>query len=196
MVTLDQDQTLHGKIHVKNFNAKQAHINSLICTNGTINGYHFDKIVNDTVTKQDNITVTGHKHFANLSIDSLVVKQGIDLNRILSVIQGNRIFTMSGDVAFFNSTIENIYFEDACNGMPKRKFEKMWSLQKEDTLYGDYHFNKIIVMDDLYVQSGRINNVSVKDLVEKTVKTDEPFHFDSGKFSKYLVSNGLFQHDG
>lgn len=186
IVTLDQDQTLNGTAYVNNLNAKEAYMHSLTC-NGTINNYNFDGMIQDTVTKQETITVKGHKHFVNINGDNLTVKHGIDLRRILSIINGNRIFTMSGEIVLWNSMIENIHFEGSCNGYPRRKFEKMWSLKEGDTFYGDFYFNHVTVLGQLFIASDYINSVSVTDLYEKTVKTDEPFHFNSANFSKYFI---------
>lgn len=183
VVTLDHDQTLNATVYFNNLHAKEADIQILTCKS-TINNYNFDKMVQDTATNKQNITVIGHKHFINLSGDNLVVKYGIDLKRILNIIKSNRIFTMSGDVVFWNSTIENIHFEKSCNGYLRKRFEKMWTLHDGDTYYGDFHFNKVTVMGQLYISSDHINNISVSELLEKTVKTDEPFHFNSAIFSK------------
>lgn len=191
IVTLNQDQTLNGIVYINNLHAKDAYINTLTC-DGPINNNNFNAMIQDTITQQENVTITGHKHFITLSGNNLVVKEGIDLRRILSIINGRRIFTMRGDIVLWNSTIENIHFENFCNGFIKKRFEKMWTLHDGDTFYGDFNFNKVTVPGQLYIHSDYINTVSVTELSEKTVKTDEPFHFNSATFGKFNYVHSLF----
>lgn len=183
VLTTDKHQFVSGITYINSLQTNNLIAESLSCE-GFVNTYNFTDIAADTARRGNNITLKGHKHFINLTVDNLIVDKGMDLAAMRH--NEKEIFTVEGETAkLLNTHVENIHFHGSCNGIDSLHFENLWKLHDGDIFNGDVTFDKVSVNGNLLVDSGHINHVNLTEFAQNTVKTDEPFHFNSATFSKY-----------
>lgn len=178
VITTDQDQIIPGRTIILN-NLKTNNFENHFCIcPGNINTFNFSSIVQDTITTK-NIMNTQHsrKVFRNLTIDKLTVKENDELQHLSDVVE------LFDSVILPSAQIENLTFSGSCNKMSNKNFNDAWYSQ----LNGDVNFENITIFGALQIDSDYINNLKIGDLVMKTVKLDESFHFDNAIFGIGLV---------
>lgn len=169
IIVTDQDQIITGTTVIKHLKANHVESKSLQC-DGSFNSFNFDKIVQDTVTKSTNIDIKSPKHFANLTVRELETRTTdfVDQNIILPHVE-----------------VENIIFDGLCNDIGNKLFAKLWPIQ-DDVFKSDLKLKHVVIHGMLQVDSGRINNLKIDDLITETIKIDKPFQFTSATFGKRL----------
>lgn len=143
----------------------------LLC-DGKINNYSVTKLQEDTVTPEHIINLKGAKHFTNLTIDTLIVEDTTDIQHLTDFVE------LFENAVISNAEIENLTFSGTCNGMTEQQLNQSWHLRFSHDLY----FDNVTILGDLQINSDHINHLKIKDLVEKTVKHDENFHFENAIF--------------
>lgn len=145
-----------------------------ITVKGLVNDLFFDEMVNDTVTKDTDRLVRGHKYFGEkLTTVELSVNKGFDVPSEIDEL------ALAGPFEITTVKIENLYFEKEFNGVDRHSFGK--NETHEDgcrTVEGEQVFNTLTIFGGAYIASNQINGIDVRELSENSVKLDEPFEFN------------------
>lgn len=182
MITINEEQVISGKTHVQFLKTNNASVNRLH-SEGLVNNVKFDEIVQDTVKRSKSSTIKGVKSFTTLSSTGFN-SAGINMHQAPNISKNTKRIEMGGDATFSYMNVENINFNNECNGYNAEKYRNLWLLRDGDILNGDFAFKNITIFGPLHIKSNHINHLSVTDFSQNTVKTDEPFHFKSATYSK------------
>lgn len=151
-------------------------------SSGLVNNKDFSQIVLDTVRKGTNASFNGTKELENLSAVTMQV-DSLNTEKLMDNSSNWNNFEINRDITLTDANINGITFDGLCNGYDKQQFHKMWILKENDIFEGDYTFKKATAAGPVYISSGYINNIRVMDLLDNTVKINEPFSFNSANFS-------------
>lgn len=182
ILTIDQDQIVAGKTILKNLKAGHFESTFLFC-DGHINNYNFSNLEQDTITYSNLINISSRKHFINLTIEKLIVEENEQFQEVFDFIQ------LFENAVLPTAEVESVTFDGVCNQMTNKAFSDSWFLRFND----DLNFENITVLDALHIDSDYINNLKIEDLVHKTIKKDESFHFKSAIFGmKHVMQIWVF----
>lgn len=164
VLTTHQNQVIAGRTTIKNLKANNFE-STFLYSHGTINGYNFSDIVDDSIMYSEVIDMVKPKHFINLTVDELTTHDNYSYSDFLQLVE-------NVELPFIE--IENLTLNGTCNGIAKENFNNALSLQ----------FNNITILGGLQIDSDYINSLKIEDLVNKTVKRDESFHFENAIFGR------------
>lgn len=170
---------LENDLIIDEFEAKS------IFVKGLVNGLAFDEIINDVVFKNSKELIRGKKTFQNLAIDNLTVQNRLDIN--LNPIN-NIIF--DDFLKLNNSEIENIYFIGEFNGIKPENFGKIDDVQAR-IVTDEHTFDTLVIYGKVFIDSNKINDIIIDDIVENTLKINEEFTIESATFKSFFVNNSL-----
>lgn len=169
--------TLHSNLLANNLK-----VNGLTLT-GLLNGLNFSEIIQDSVSVDSKRNITGLKTFENLSVTSLLVNEG-DLEKFGTI---NDTFEINGDFAIPKLSVNHLNVTKSCNGMDKQLLDSLYSRDYVNNVYENTSLKTVTIFGNAFIRSHLINGVPMKELVEETVKIDEPFRFFSGIFGKFVL---------
>lgn len=172
---LNRNQILENVTRNGNFKVRQIKAGKLT-VKGLVNDLKFNKIVNDTVRKNTEKFIGGQKFLKNLTIENLHVENGVSDN-----LEEITKLTFDKPLNLTNIKIKNIHFKNEFNGVNRADFG---SDSDNATITENQIFDTVIVYGKVDIASKKINQEEVEDLVENTVKIDEPFEFNSVKFGE------------
>ncbi|XP_015834885.2 uncharacterized protein clos isoform X1 [Tribolium castaneum] len=158
-----------------------------ILVKGLVNDLNFTQIVNDTVRKDSNGFIGGHKNFNKLTINNLHAETGITLDSL----EIDKL-TIDKPLNLTNLKVKNIHFENEFNGIDR----KIFGNDTDNTISQNLTLGTVVVFGTVQIASNKINGVEIEHLVENSVKLDEPFEFDSATFESGVVSKSRVSLNG
>lgn len=190
IVITEGNQTLYGTT-VIDTSAEIAFLKANTVTiDGSISGYNLTEILSDTA---DNNTteLKGHKTFEKLQANSITIANGIDITDMENRLRDweNDLFVIEGDFILpDNIQIERLEVSGYLNNMSSDDFKGNWHERPRTVriFNGSYNFQNVTLLKNALVLSDEINGISLTDIMENTIKTNETFSFDFVKFGKSL----------
>ncbi|KAL3267313.1 hypothetical protein HHI36_011443 [Cryptolaemus montrouzieri] len=148
---------------------------------GTTNGFNFSDLLLDTVMKNKEKPIIGHKSFKNFTATNLTVL-GLETSNRNKMIY-------DGDVTWDNATVENIHFMKSCNDIERDSFG-MPSLEDipVEIVSQLTDLESLIVHGNVYIDSGFLNDVHLENFERETVKIDEENVFRNVIFERSVFS--------
>ncbi|XP_044255131.1 uncharacterized protein LOC123005441 [Tribolium madens] len=162
-----------------------------ITVKGLVNNLNFTQIVNDTVKKDSDRLIGGHKNFNKLTINNLHTENGITLHNLAEIDK----LTIDKPINLTNIKVENIYFENEFNGVDKKIFGNENNTD-HTIIPKNLNLDTVVVFGNVYIASNKISEVEIEDLVENSVKLDEPFEFNSATFESQVISRSRVSLNG
>ncbi|XP_050067709.1 uncharacterized protein LOC126556488 [Anopheles maculipalpis] len=166
----------------------------------TVYGYNLEHLLQDTLTldnaDESNVpSAAGLKTFRNITIGRLVLQDGATLNGIPVenlrhiVAAGDNRTIIKNEPYHFQSdiTVNHLLFEGSINGIPKDAFCRAWLLYGGNQTFTVGQTFDHIVTDHLYV-SGKLNEVTMEQLVENAYRTDREEYIEQAVFHQGIVT--------
>lgn len=189
-MTLNQDQIINGTTVIQApVTAKRIESKTIQC-NSLINGMNFTDMVTDSIFYGQKQKIMGHKIFTDLNIENLEAGN-IDLDELQYAIEElQEVFELEANTDFPDDiNVENITFVDKFNDIPSASFGNQWLSNLDGELIkSNQTFKKIIIIGNCFIPSGLINNISIKDIAENSIKLDEDFEFETITFSEFSIN--------
>lgn len=187
ILTTDTEQIVTGTTVINADVVAQNTTADFANINGLINGFNFDKIVEDTVTIDSKRTITGEKTFKNLKAKDVNVAN-MDLKK-------KKKFTIEKDVELEKALVENVHFMKTCNGVEASKFGEQLSEENQLTITEVSDFEDLVVLGSVYIESNRLGNMDLEKFDRDTVKIDVEHEFGNvvvGKWSFSIYFHGYY----
>lgn len=186
VLTQQEDQHIAGttviptQTQVTNLSANH------LVTHGKVNGYNFNKMLEDTVFIGQTYHIKGFKQFAGMSVENLTAVHGLNLEFMSEkIINDGLVFNQDVELPN-NISVENILFNGDFNGVTRTNFRSLLIAENGSDIVGTQRFGKIVILGNAYIEDGQINNQIVQDMVDNSVKIDEITSFNSFTFGKLL----------
>lgn len=179
VIRTNEDQSINGTITFsKNLTAKSISA-QIVDLEGLINGENFTEILNDAVTHDSTRRINGTKTFKNITIHFLELTKKLEESEMdLTTVRLSDIDVMD------TVSVRNIVCNEKLNDIAKEDFRDFLDEEFELVLDGDETLGNVTVYGNVYIDSNRIGDISLEDLENNTVKTDESFEFDTVEFCK------------
>ncbi|KAF5285037.1 hypothetical protein FQR65_LT02349 [Abscondita terminalis] len=158
--------------------------------NSLINNHNFTFIIEDSVFRRSDIKLNRRIAFENVVIENLQA-DNINFNKIPKIInESKELLQFDKNLNLpLTISIDEINFTDSLNNMHSSDFASHWlSYGEEEIFSSDQTFKKIMVYDNLFVESGFLNDVNITYVNEDSIKIDEDYHFQTTTFTKGLAS--------
>ena len=149
---------------------------------GLVNDLAFNQIVDDTVTKDTNRVIGGHKHFNNLTTNTIKVENRVYIDQIPDKIDELRL---DGPLNIKKIKIDNLYFDNKCNQVDKVDFDGFDGSTNGTIVTGDQNLDTVTIYGHTFIKSNKIGNTRIDDLVDNSVKLDEPHEFNFANFGNF-----------
>uniref|UniRef100_A0A182Y9F7 Uncharacterized protein n=1 Tax=Anopheles stephensi TaxID=30069 RepID=A0A182Y9F7_ANOST len=166
----------------------------------TVYGYDLEHLLQDTLTL-DNVdetivpSIAGLKSFRNLTIGRLVLQDGATLNGIPVenlrhiLAAGDNRTILKNEPYHFQSdiTVNDLLFEGSINGIPKDAFCRAWLMYGGNQTFTVGQTFDHVATGHLYA-SGKLNEVTMEQLVEDAYRTDREEHIEQAVFHQGIVT--------
>ncbi|XP_074037516.1 closca [Leptinotarsa decemlineata] len=195
VITTTGEQEITGTVLFRGNVSANFTTASTLKVDGLINDLNFSEITNDAVTVNTPFKVFGTKTFQNITVDELNIVDDFDFSQYLD--PSRNVFIMKNLNNLENLTVENLHFSNKFNTVDQSSL--LTSGEEENTtliIDGDKNIERIVVYGNVFVESNRINHVDLEDFQFKTVKIDEPFHFDFVDFANDVIVSDTIALDG
>lgn len=199
MLTLEDDQEVEGITTFKNTLKANKGVVTTLQVNGKMNDHDFDELVRDTVMKNSDKIITGHKTISTLNVENIKLRNSEAMDGIFTMENEIDNFTINHDINIESElSVNNINFYKQINGVPKEEF----GIQKVDgveyLVNETQEFDSITVYSKAYIESKKINDVDLEYLIEESVKRDESHEFENAIFvnKSSVIVNETLELDG
>ncbi|KAK9870805.1 hypothetical protein WA026_009763 [Henosepilachna vigintioctopunctata] len=187
IVTILNEQFISGTTVVEGDIAANISKSSHIKIDGTVNGFDFTKIIEDTVMKNSEKPISSHKTFRNFTTKDLILPnlKTIDRKKIIK----------NGNVRMKNPRIKNIQFMKSCNDVEMNRFgEDVFGDGQVEIVSELKNISKLVVHGNVYIESGFLNDIYIQDFETDTVKIDEENEFKNAVFDVVFSEAPIILH--
>uniref|UniRef100_A0A182PP15 Uncharacterized protein n=1 Tax=Anopheles epiroticus TaxID=199890 RepID=A0A182PP15_9DIPT len=203
LLRLDVPQNVSASVRFENCTL---HVSSSIVAQelhadrqSTIFGYDLEYLLQDTLMLEADTTsvpsVAGLKSFRNLTVGQLILHNEATLNAIpvanlkhIIAAGDNRTIIKHEPYNFQSDiTVNHLLFEGSINGIPKDAFCRAWLMYSGNQTFTAGQSIDHLVTEQLFV-SGKLNNVTMEQLVENAYRTDREEYIERAVFHQGIVT--------
>ncbi|XP_058458977.1 uncharacterized protein LOC131435292 [Malaya genurostris] len=175
-------------------------VRNLFTTEGsTVYGYDLEQMFADTLQKNSNeseqIVITGHKRFHNVTVGELIlVEQATlnemnlkDLHEMYDVLQKDIVIEeeliLNGEVH-----VKNLFVNGSINGVSKEDFGSVWLLKEYDQTFTAPQTFENIIANTTFIE-GKFNGIKLEELIQNLYFLNKDEHIKSAIFHEGFVSS-------